>query len=152
MQKALGDYQKAVDLDGNNEAAKSSLQRLQAEQAKLNPEPKPVEAAALPVAEPPKPAAPSGPVNVGSLKNHAVKLMMPVYSAIDRQRNIQGVVTVQITLDEEGKVLEAKATSGPTSLRASSEDAIRRSKFKPARVGEQAVKATGFINYNFTGQ
>jgi len=148
LQKALSDYQKAVDLDANNEAAKTNLQRLQAEQAKLEPKPKNPEP--IPVtAEPVKPA---GPVNFGSLKNQAVKLVMPVYSAIDRQRNIQGMVTVQITLDEEGKIVEAKATGGTPSLRTASEEAARRSKFKPVVIGGQAVKATGFINYNFVGQ
>jgi tetratricopeptide (TPR) repeat protein len=149
IKKALDDYQKAVDLDGNNEAAKNSLQRLQAEQAKLEP-PKPKDPEPTPAAA--EPAKPTGPVNFGSLKNQAVKLLMPVYSSIDRQRNIQGMVTVQVTLDEEGKVIEAKATSGPATLRATSEDAARRSKFKPVVIAGQAVKATGFINYNFVGQ
>lgn len=154
ISKAMADFQKAVDLDGNNEAAKGSLQRLQLQQAELNPEPKTKEPELIPIAAPvvaeaPKPA---GLVNIGSLKNHAVKLAMPVYSAVDRQRNIQGIVTVQITLDEEGKVVDVKAVSGPTSLRATSEDAIRRSKFKPVQIGDKTVKATGFINYNFTGQ
>jgi len=34
-------------------------------------------------------------------------------------------------------------------LRAASEDAARKSKFKPTLVGNRAVKATGFITYNF---
>ena len=33
--KAMADYQKAVDLDGTNESAKSALKRMQDEQAKL---------------------------------------------------------------------------------------------------------------------
>ena len=64
---------------------------------------------------------------------------MPVYPAIERQRNTEGLVTVEITLNEEGKVTSAKATSGPKSLRQSAEDAVRRSKFKPVVVGDKVV-------------
>ena len=63
--------------------------------------------------------------------------------------NIKGKVTVQVTLDEEGKVISAKATNGHSLLRAVSEEAVRNSKFKPALVGNRPVKATGFITYNF---
>jgi protein TonB len=77
---------------------------------------------------------------------------MPVYTSLDRQRNLQGVVTVEVTLDEEGKVVEAKATTGPKSLRDSAEDAARRTKFKPVLFEGKPIKAGGFINYNFVGQ
>lgn len=147
-QKALADYQKAVELDAGNEAAKTSVQRIQAEQAKLTPTP-PTKVATL---TPTEPVDRPTTVNFGALNSLATKLAMPVYSSIDRNRNIQGIVTVQITLDEEGKVVSAKATDGPRLLRANSEEAARRSKFKPARIGEQPVKATGFINYNFTAK
>ena len=143
-QKALGDYQKAVELDAANEPAKSNLQRMRAEQAKTlpkTPEKETVSASATPSAQ--------QIVNVGPLNSLAVKLAMPVYTAFERQRNIEGLVTVQVTLDEKGKVISAKATIGHPMLRSTSEEAARNSKFKPVIVGNQAVKATGFINYNF---
>ena len=74
---------------------------------------------------------------------------MPVYPIAERQRNTEGLVTVEIILDEEGKVKSAKATSGPKALRQSAEDAVRKSKFKPVIVGDKAIKAAGFINFNF---
>ena len=142
--KAIGDYQKTLDLDSNNEAAKSSLQKLQAVQTK--PEPKPVvpdnPPAAVPAAGTPE------MVNVGQI-NNAIKLAMPVYPLMARQMNIQGKVMVQVTLDEEGKVVTVKATSGPVPLRAASEDAARKSKFNAVRVGDKAVKATGYVVFNF---
>jgi hypothetical protein len=54
-----------------------------------------------------------------------------------------------VSFDEQGKVTAAKATSGPSSLRGVSEDAAKRSKFSPAKVGDRAVKATGYVVYNF---
>lgn len=153
--QAAADYQKAVDLDATNEAAKSNLKRiLDAQQAKLaaetkKPEPPPV------VEEQPKPqpapttdTAPKT-VELGQLNDIALKLAMPVYPDIAKKMNAQGKVTVQITLDEEGKVTSAKAINGNSLLRGAGEDAARRSKFKPTLVGTQAVKATGFIVYNF---
>ena len=143
-QKAIVDYQKAFELDANNEPAKTNLQRLQVEQAKTLPKTPEKETASTT-------ATPTSPqnFNVGALNSHALKLAVPVYTALERQRNIQGVVTVQVTLDEKGKVVSAKATAGPAMLRLTSEEAARNSKFKPVLVGNQPVKATGFINYNF---
>ncbi len=158
LEKAVGDYLKAVELDPANEPAKTNLQRLQAElQAKLKPAPKPVTAEPAPKpgtveTAAAKPPASTLPANIGSLKNYAVKLAMPVYSALDRQRNLKGIVTVEVSLDEEGKILSVKAINGPPSLRIAAEEAARRSRFNPVTVGEKAIKAMGFINYNFAGQ
>ena len=74
---------------------------------------------------------------------------MPVYPSVDRLRKTQGLVTVEVTLDEEGKVISANAIDGPSTLHNVSEEAVRRSKFKPATVNNQAVKAKGIITYNF---
>lgn len=147
LQKAVADYQKAVELDANNESAKNNLKRLQDELAKQLP-PKP---------ETPKTTAQteisqaSSPVNVGALNNLAVRLATPVYPPFAQKMNIHGQVTVQIMLDAEGNVLSAKAADGPPMLRMPSEEAARKSKFKPALVENQPVKATGFIIYNFKG-
>jgi TonB family protein len=150
VQQAAADYQKAVELDAGNEPAKNNLKRLRDELAKNSSKPKMQES---PVAsESPKmsetPAAPKS-VDLGQLNSLALKLAMPVYPEIAQKLNAQGKVTVQITLDEEGKVISAKATSGSSLLRSTSEDAARKSKFKPTVIGNQPVKATGFITYNF---
>lgn len=159
--KAMADYKKASELDGNNDAAKFNMQRLQADlTAKANPPkvdpPKadPVVAkkdpleSILPTVTTPKV---EGPVQVGSLRDYATRLAMPTYSAIDRQRNVQGIVVVVVDLNEEGNVVSAKASSGPPSLRAAAEEAVKRSRFKPVERNNKAIKATGFISFNFAG-
>lgn len=143
--KAVGDYQKAFDLDATNEAAKLSLQRLQAEQPKVVPRPNTPDANVFGS----KPVNPSQPVELGALIERAVRMVKPVYPPNAQRFNVEGQVTVQVTLDEEGNVTSAKATIGSQFLRAACEEAARKSKFKPALVGNQAVKATGFITYNF---
>ena len=94
----------------------------------------------------------SKPVELGQLNALAVKLAMPAYPEMARKMMMQGKVTVQVALDEEGKVVSAKAVNGQSLLRSAAEDAALKSKFKPTTVGEKAVKATGFVVYNFVAQ
>jgi len=145
VQKAVGDYQKAFELDATNDAAKLSLQRLQAEQPKVVPKPNTPETNALAL----KTSNASQPVELGALIDRAVRMIKPLYPANAQRFNVEGQVMVQVTLDEEGNVSSAKAISGSQFLRTACEEAARKSKFKPALVGNQAVKATGFITYNF---
>lgn len=169
-QQAISDYQKTVDLDAANDAAKNNLKRLQAaeqakiqaaEQAKIQAETKKTEPVA--VTTPPKPAVetpqpivessnPPHNVELGELNKYAVKMTLPIYPQIAQRLNVQGTVTVQISLDETGKVVSAKATNGNSMLRSAAEDAARMTKFKPAVVGNRAVKSTGFIVYNFVNK
>lgn len=142
FERAAEDYQKAFELDGNNEPAKNNWQRLQAKQTKTPPNPPTKETVSDSTA-----AAPS--VELGQLKGFAVKLAPPIYPLNAKQLKIEGAVTVKITLDEEGNVTAAKAISGNLLLRVAGEDAALKSKFKPARIGSRPVKATGFIIYNF---
>jgi TonB family protein len=152
FEKSLTDYQKAVELDADNEPAKTAMMRVQAALPKPIPPTPTKEVPANKEVITDKTAVisnPNEPMNLGALNRFATKLAIPVYPVIERQRSTEGLVTVEIMLDEEGKVTSAKATSGPKGLRTSAEDAIRRSKFKPAIVGDKAIKATGFINFNF---
>jgi TonB family protein len=165
--QAMSDYQKVLELDANNESAKINLKRLQADQLKaeqakaeqlkaeqLKAEQAKIEQAKMQEAAAAAAAKPKVPesVELGQLNALAVKLATPVYPPTAQTMNIQGKVTVQISLDEEGKVVSVKAINGHQFLRAAGEDAARRSKFKPTLVGNQAVKATGFIVYNFLGK
>jgi outer membrane biosynthesis protein TonB len=55
-----------------------------------------------------------------------------------------------VTLDEQGNVAEVNTASGPILLQGSAKDAIRKWKFRPVMVEGQAVKATGFVSFNFS--
>lgn len=145
-QKAIANYRKVLELDADNEDAKNGLKRLQPETAKVVPETKKPEPVAPPES---KPVDASEPVELGQLNNLATNLVTPAYPEVARKARVQGRVIVQITLNEEGKVVTAKTTSGSSLLRYAAEDAARKSKFKPTLVNNKAVKATGFISYNF---
>jgi TonB family protein len=91
-------------------------------------------------------------ISGGVLNGKAVKKPQPEYPAIAKAAHEQGVVTVQIVVDEEGNVVSAKAVSGPTLLKSAGEKAARQAKFTPTTVCGHPVKVSGVITYNFVLQ
>ncbi len=147
LEKAFADYQKAAELDPSNEAAKTNA-------AKLDAELKTKAAKAAAAAQPPakvEPVKVPESINMGSLTAaNAVRMAKPLYTPIAQRSNIEGRVVVEVELDLEGNVVEAKATTGHQFLRGSAEDAAKKSKFKPAMFGDKPVKGFGTITYNFS--
>lgn len=58
-------------------------------------------------------------------------------------------VEVEITIDEDGNVISAKAVGDETSFAEKAVKAARRAKFMPTILGGIPVKITGTIIYNF---
>ena len=99
---------------------------------------------------PPPPAAVSrAPVSGGVLNGNALSLPTPVYPDTARRMNISGVVEVEVLIDENGKVVSAKALSGPSALRDNAVQAALRARFTPTKLSGQPVKVSGKIVYNF---
>ncbi len=92
----------------------------------------------------------SGPLAVGSLIAYATKQAQPIYPATARTMRATGVVKVEVTVDETGKVSEVQKASGHSLLQGAARDAIRKWKFKPFVRDGQPVKATGFVTFNFS--
>ena len=63
---------------------------------------------------------------------------------------MSGAVTVQILLDETGKVISARAVSGHPLLQAAAVKAAYQARFSPTILSDQPVKVSGIITYNFT--
>lgn len=89
-----------------------------------------------------------GPAVVNS---SAINLPKPPYPAAARAVKAEGAVNVQVLIDEDGNVVEAKAVSGHPLLRVASEQAALGAKFKPTLLSGQPVKVNGIIVYNFVG-
>jgi protein TonB len=83
------------------------------------------------------------------LNGKAISKPEPAYPAIARTARASGQVTVQITVDESGRVVSASAVSGHPLLRQAAEGAARRARFSPTLLSGQPVKVTGVITYNF---
>ena len=99
---------------------------------------------------PPSPAPkPMKPVSGGVLNGTALSLPAPAYPESAKRMKIQGVVTVEVVLDETGKVISANATEGPQLLRDAAVLAAKRARFSPTKLSGMPVKVAGVINYKF---
>lgn len=107
-----------------------------------------------PTPKPAPPKPPEGPVRLTSLliSSKTLEKPAPPYPAIARAANVHGTVAVQIVIDEQGKVISAKATSGNPLLMSAAVQAAYRARFTPTVLGGQPVKVTGSIAYNFVLQ
>ena len=96
------------------------------------------------------PAPTKAPVSGGVLNGKAISLPVPVYPEAARNARSYGIVSVEVTVDEQGKVIAARAISGPTLLHNPSVAAAQRARFAPTKLSGQPVKVKGIINYNFS--
>ena len=92
----------------------------------------------------PNPNQKKGPVSGGVLNGRAIYLPQPLAAA-----DATGVVIVQVLIDEQGGVVEAKAVSGPQNLHTAAVNAARLARFTPTMLMGEPVKVTGTISYNF---
>ncbi|HEU4794888.1 MAG TPA: TonB family protein, partial [Pyrinomonadaceae bacterium] len=102
--------------------------------------------------EPPPTPAPRPilkPVSGGVLNGTAISLPPPIYPEAAKRMRTAGTVSVDVILDETGKVVSATATSGPTILRDAAIAAALKARFSPTKLSGQPVKVSGVINYKF---
>jgi len=89
------------------------------------------------------------PVSGGVLNGTAISLPQPVYPDSAKRMRTSGLVTVDVVLDEMGRVVSATATSGPGLLRDAAVQAALKARFSPTKLSGQPVKVSGIINYKF---
>lgn len=86
----------------------------------------------------------------GTVRNKALFLPKPVYPDDARRAGIEGVVRVQVKINEQGFVVGASMFSGDPILKAVSEDAASRSKFRPLLdQSGRAIFSEGVLSYSF---
>lgn len=90
------------------------------------------------------------PVSGGVLNGKALSLPAPAYPETARRMRTAGTVEVEVIVDENGKVISARATSGPAVLRDVAVEAALRARFSPTKLSGQSVKVAGRIDYKFT--
>ena len=96
------------------------------------------------------PPAPRVPVSGGVLNGKALSLPAPIYPEMARRMRVAGKVEVEVIVDENGKVVSARAISGPPSLRDTAVEAATHARFSPTKLSGQSVRISGRIEYNFT--
>ena len=103
--------------------------------------------------EPPPAAAPKPilkPLSGGVLNGRALSLPLPVYPEAAKRSRSGGIVEIGVVVDETGKVISAKALSGPIMLRDAALQAALKAKFSPTLLSGQPVKVSGLIDYKFS--
>lgn len=79
----------------------------------------------------------------------AILLVKPEYPKAARAVRASGKVEVQVTINELGYVISAKAISGHPLFWSAATEAAKKSKFRTTTLEGIPVKVTGVIVYNF---
>ena len=85
------------------------------------------------------------------LNSKAISLPKPIYPPLAKQTGTQGTVSVQVLIDETGRVVSAKGTGHPL-LVPEAQKAALQARFSPTLISDQPVKVSGVITYNFVMQ
>ena len=83
------------------------------------------------------------------INGDAVLLPKPPYPPIAKQTGVHGTVNVQVLIDEKGNVISATVVSGHPLLSHVAKQAALQARFSPTYLGDQPVKVSGVITYNF---
>jgi len=93
---------------------------------------------------------PNAPPVVGSvLQGHAVFRAEPLYPAAAKKERVSGTVIVEVTVNESGSVIDARAVCGPDLLVPATIEAARKWRFSPTLLSGVPVKVIGTITFNF---
>ena len=98
---------------------------------------------------PPEPPKPPRVVSKGVITGLATYLPKPMYTEIAKRARARGSVSVQVLIDESGRVISAKAVSGSPFLTVEAQKAAMQARFAPTLLSNQPVKVSGVITYNF---
>ena len=101
-----------------------------------------------PVPSPP-PSAPAPQRASVVIKGEVIKQVQPDYPAIARGARQEGAVPVEVSINEKGDVVSARAMAGPVLLRSAAESAARQWKFKPSTRDGRPLSTVTTINFRF---
>jgi protein TonB len=73
----------------------------------------------------------------------------PIYPAIARATGIQGIVILEVIIDERGTVTSSRVLRSVTLLDQAALDAVNRWRFEPARLNEEAIPVVMTVTVNF---
>ena len=113
----------------------------------LNPKPVAVPLEQLPPPPAEKPV--TTVVRKHVINSEAISLPKPAYPRLAIETRTQGSVAVQVLIDQTGKVISAQVMSGHPVLAAAAVKAAYQARFSPTIIGDQPVKVSGIITYNF---
>jgi protein TonB len=96
------------------------------------------------------PAVAQEEITTANAMGRVVKKVAPAFPVAAKQLNVTGTQDVQITVDEQGNVVDAKVLKGNALFTQSSLAAVKEWKFTPLLKDGQPVKFTTIITFNYT--
>ena len=98
------------------------------------------------------PLPPRAPIRVGGrVKSpRALSHPAPVYPALARQGRVQGIVSIDAVIDNEGNVVEMRVVSGHPLLISAALEAVRKWKYEPTYLNDQPVAVQLIVTVAFT--
>lgn len=120
-----------------------------------SPAPAPVAVAPAPTFVAPPPAAPSAPAPVATTPRFDAAYLdnpKPVYPPLARRMGEEGRVVLRVKVAADGlpQDVALQASSGSARLDNAALDTVRRWKFVPARLGDQAIAAAVLVPIVFS--
>jgi protein TonB len=114
-------------------------------------------AGALPGGAPPlepEPSAPAGPIRLHSGVTPPVPVATPppAYPAIARTGRVEGIVVLDVVIDETGRVKDVKVLRSVPALDRAAVDAITSWRYEPARLNGIPIAVSMTVTVRFTLQ
>ena len=88
------------------------------------------------------PVLPMIAITERDIEKYAVKRVQPEYPVLAQKHGIEGIVIVELKVDEEGKVAGAQVVNGHSVFRSVSIDAAKRWEFKTGGGMEGTIRFT----------
>ncbi|MEW6732607.1 MAG: energy transducer TonB [Acidobacteriota bacterium] len=85
----------------------------------------------------------------GVIRGDAIERAAPDYPPIARNAGIEGDVEVEVTINEEGEVINTRIVSGHHLLHVAALSAAQKWKFKPTVLNRRPVKVVGVLTFRF---
>lgn len=89
-------------------------------------------------------------ITTANAMGRVVKKVAPTYPVAARQLSVTGSQDLQIVVDEQGNVIDAKVLKGNALFTQSSLAAVKEWKFTPLVKDGQPAKFTTVITFNYT--
>jgi len=89
-------------------------------------------------------------VSEGVVRGNAIVKAAPLYPASAKKMQAAGSVQVQVTISEDGHVIEATSVNGHPLLRGAAVDAARKWVFKPTMLNGIPVQVQSTLTFVFT--
>jgi len=101
------------------------------------------------VAPPPQPKTPVRPTSSGIKPPSRLAYVAPVYPVLARSTQVEGVVIIDATIDEQGQVVDARVLRSIPLLDEAAVSAVRRWKFSPTLLNGVPVPIVMTVTVNF---